>query len=246
MDTPGRHRQCDPWPALLVGALVSLMGGTARLAAQNPMPPPTPTSSGLADPPAAPAAATAVDTTAAAAPARHRTADADSVDVYKRFTLAEYGARVFRRRALLGDVAFSGLTQMAKRPSEWPRTWEGYGNRASLRLGTRAISQAVTLGVAAARDERPADFSRCRCAGTGPRLRHAVLTPYQMNTPNGKHSSLLAPAVELASSILVTSMRPGGFSVRDGLVRGAFSLSLSSAGSVVREFWPWRRRPLGL
>jgi hypothetical protein len=67
-----------------------------------------------------------------------------------------------------------------------------------------------------------------------------------MDTPRGTHLSLLAPASEIGSAILITSMHPGGFSVRDGLGAGAVGVLVSALGSVAREFWPWHRRPFGI
>ncbi|HEY2064527.1 MAG TPA: hypothetical protein VGG84_01100 [Gemmatimonadaceae bacterium] len=205
-------------------ALALVACGSVGLGAQNPPPPPT------APPPA--------DTTSAVR--------RDTADVYLRMTIGEYANRVVGPRALLRDVAIAGFDQLTGHPKEWPRTWRGYGDRASSRLGTGVIAQAVVFGVSNLLDERPAHFTLCQCTGTRPRLEHALLVPLRMNTPNGPHFSLLAPMSEIGSSILITSMHPGGFSVRDGLIGGAVGVSGSALGAVAREFWPWKRRPFGI
>jgi hypothetical protein len=161
-------------------------------------------------------------------------------------SLGEYGARVLGPRALLRDIATAGFDQATGRPTQWSQDWRGYGDRVSSRLGTAAVAQAVVFGVSNALDERPAHFTLCDCAGTGARLRHALFMPLRMDTPRGPHLSLLAPASEIGSSILITGLRPGGLSVRDGLIGGSVGVLGSALGSVAREFWPWHRRPFGI
>jgi hypothetical protein len=147
---------------------------------------------------------------------------------------------------LLRDIALAGFDQATGRPTQWATNWRGYGDRVSSRLGTAAVAQAVVFGVSTALDERPAQFTLCDCTSTGARLRHALFTPLRMDTPRGPHLSLLAPASEIGSAVLITSLRPGGFSVRDGLLGGAVGVLGSALGSAARELWPWHRRPFGI
>jgi hypothetical protein len=170
----------------------------------------------------------------------------DSTLDYRRFTMPEYEQRVVSPRALLHDIVAAGIGQVTNSPKEWSRTWHGYGDRLSARLAKGAISQAVTLGVSAMLDERPAHFTLCQCVGTGPRLLHAVLTPWEMSSPGGTHFSIVAPASEIATSILVTGVQPRGMSVTSGLSAAGLSLLVGSLGSAAREFWPWHKRPFGL
>jgi hypothetical protein len=207
--------------AYRTGTILMALCGTSRLGAQQPALP------------------------ANADSARIDTLAVDSATAYRRFTLEDYTWRVFGPRALLRDVAVAGIGQALKRPAEWPNTWEGYGNRMSSRLGSAAISQAVLLGVSVAFDERPARFTLCQCTGNGSRFVRAAVIPWQMDSPNGTHFSLIAPVSEIGSAILLTNINPRGFSVRDGLVSGATGVLLSSLTSVAREFWPWHRRPPG-
>jgi hypothetical protein len=189
---------------------------------------------GAQDPPAPPTADTAGST------------GRDTANAYLRMTIGEYADRVVGPRALLRDVAIAGFDQATGRPKQWPKNWRGYGDRVSSRLGTGVIAQAVVFGVSNSLDERPSHFTLCQCVGTGARVMHALLVPLRMNTPNGPHLSLLAPMSEIGSAILITSLHPGGFSVRDGLISGAVGVAGSAAGAVAREFWPWKRRPFGI
>ena len=204
-------------------AMALVACGSIGLGAQNPPAPPTPPTP---------------DTIGATA--------RDTTNAYLRMTIGEYFSRVVGPRALLGDVAIGGFDQVTRHPKEWPKTWRGYGDRVSSRLGTGVIAQAVVFGVSNALDERPAHFTLCQCIGTRARLEHALLVPLRMNTPNGPHLSYLGPMSEIGSSILITSMHPGGFSVRDGLIGGAIGVGGSALGAVAREFWPWKRRPFGI
>jgi hypothetical protein len=231
----------DAWQQATI--VMTLCGGV-RLAAQQPAVPVVP-----ADTTKAAAAGLVADTVNAtpvrADSARTDSAKADATTAYRHVTLAEYMSRVLGPRALLKDLALAGVDQGLKRSTDWPNTWGGYGNRVSSRLGMAAISQAVKLGAAAALDERPAQFTRCRCVGTESRVLHAALVPWTMDSPTGTHRSMIGPASEIGSAILVTSLKRGGFSARDGLLAGATGVLGSSLVSVAREFWPWHRRPPG-
>jgi hypothetical protein len=164
---------------------------------------------------------------------------------YQRFSLSEYGSRVLGPTALFRDVMISSFGQTVHQPTQWPRTWGGYGSRLASRVGSEAISQTVVFGLSAALDQRPAGFSPCDCRGFGPRLLHAALIPWEMSSPNGIHLSLLAPTSQIASAMLATSLQPGGFSPRNGLRGGGLGIALFSASDILREFWPWLRHPLG-
>jgi hypothetical protein len=173
-------------------------------------------------------------------------ADANVLNGYHRITLAEYGDRILGPRALARDLATAGFGQMTRRPTEWSRSWDGYGKRVSSRLVSDAIAQTIVAGASAIRDERPAHFTVCHCGGTTARVGHALLTPLLMETPRGEHRSLLVPASEIGSAILVTSLHPGGFSLKGGLASGTVGIAVSALGAVAREFWPSRWRPFGI
>lgn len=170
---------------------------------------------------------------------------ADTAISYRPMSFAEFTNRVVGPRALLGDFALAGLQQATHRPAEWPKNWDGYESRVSSRLGARAISNTFELGVSAAFNERPAQFSLCSCTGTSRRFLHAMLSPLRMDTPHGPHYSPIGPLSAIGGSILITSLQPRGFSAGDGVRGGAVGILGSSLVSVAREFWPWHWRPFG-
>jgi hypothetical protein len=219
---------------MTLATVTMLTCGSLRLGAQKPPSPGADTTALLIirDPGAV------ADTSAPAAD--------DMAKGYHRMTLGEYGNRVLGPRALLRDAATAGYGQFRGRPIEWSKDWHGYGNRVSSRLGTAAIAQTIVLGVSVLRDERPAHFTLCDCTGTSARLGHALITPLLMDTPQGQHFSLLAPASEIVSAILITSLHPGGLSLTSGLGAGAVGIAATALGAVAREFWPFHRRPFGI
>jgi hypothetical protein len=219
---------------MTLGAVTMITCGGMRLGAQHP-PSPGADTTALRIMPAPDSVA---DTTAVASD--------DPEKGYHRMTLEEWGSRVLGPRALIRDVATAGYSQVRGSPIEWSKNWQGYGNRVSARLGTAAIAQTIVLGVSVARDERPAHFTLCECTGTSARLGHALVTPLMMETPQGQHFSLLAPASEIVSAILITSLLPGGLALRAGLSGGAVGIAASALGAVGREFWPFHRRPFGI
>jgi hypothetical protein len=219
---------------MTLGAVTMITCGSMRLGAQNP-PSPGADTTALRIMPAPDSLA---DTVAVASD--------DQSKGYHRMTLEEWGTRVLGPRALIRDVATAGYSQVRGRPIEWSKSWQGYGNRLSARLGTAAIAQTIVLGVSVMRDERPAHFTLCECTGTTERLGHALVTPLMMETPQGQHFSLLAPASEIVSAILITSLHPGGLSLTSGLGAGGVGIAATALGAVAREFWPFHRRPFGI
>jgi hypothetical protein len=164
---------------------------------------------------------------------------------YQRLSLSEYGSRVLGPGALFRDIIISSFGQTVRQPTQWARTWGGYSNRLTSRVGSEAISQTVVFGLSAALNQHPAGFAPCDCSGFGARLLHAALIPWEMSSPHGTHLSLFAPTSDIASAMLATSMQPGGFSARNGLRGGALGIGLFSASDVLREFLPWARHPFG-
>ena len=165
---------------------------------------------------------------------------------YRAVTFPDYVTNVVGPRSLLESVGFAALAQATDRATEWPKTWRGYGDRLSTRLGEVALAQSIRLGLFAALRERSVDATRCQCIGVRARLAHAALTPVRVDTPRGARLSMLGPVSEIGGSLLITTLRPDGFSWREGLRGGVISVAMSPLLPLAREFWPWRWRPPGL
>jgi hypothetical protein len=68
----------------------------------------------------------------------------------------------------LGFV-YAGVDQARNNPVEWGKGWSGYGKRSASNIGEFLIQETTTDLLAAALN-RPLDYQRCRCSGTGARL----------------------------------------------------------------------------
>jgi hypothetical protein len=175
-------------------------------------------------------------------PARAQRADTAA---YHPETVSEYSSRIVGPRTLVRILALSEFDQATHRPREWDRTWPGFEDRSSSRLASGAIERTVVFTMSRAVDERQAEFTLCGCDGIGARLRHAALTSVRVNSPNGTHVSPLTPIAEMAGALLVTGVRPEGFSATEGLRGGLTAIGGHAVLYVARELWPWHRRPPG-
>jgi hypothetical protein len=174
------------------------------------------------------------------------TARPDSVPVYRPETVRAYLLNTYGPLPLLRSAALAGYDQWRGYPKEFPRNGHGYLDRVSSRSAQIAIAHTIRFGVARALDERATRFSPCTCVGFEPRLAHALILPYRVDSPGGTHLSVLTPLSDLTSGVLVTSVHPGGFSLIDGLRGGLTDLLASSLIAAGREFWPFHWRPPGV
>jgi hypothetical protein len=168
----------------------------------------------------------------------------ESSPPYRTVTMSEYAVSVVGPGAVLGTLARAGLDQATRSPGSWSRDWSGYQSRASARGAELAMTQTLLLGMSAAVGERPAAWAPCTCSGTRSRLMHGLAMPFVVQRPTGFGHSAVMPLSRMGGAILTTSVYPGGFSARDGLVNGLADVLFSAAGSAAREFLPprWQKR----
>ena len=166
---------------------------------------------------------------------------ADSV--FAPVTFGEYARGVVGARSILRALTLAGFDQWRHQPRSFPRTWRGFEDRVGARYGQVAISHTLRFGASRVLDERTLRYTPCACGDSASRLFHALTGPYRVLSRTGTHYSALNPVTELLSGALVTSVRPGGLRVGEGLRNGATGLAGESLVDVVREFWPWRWRP---
>jgi hypothetical protein len=163
--------------------------------------------------------------------------------VFATVTFREYLRGMVGPRSVLRGVGLAGFDQWRRRPRSLPETWRGFEDRLGARYGQVAISHTLRFGASRILDERTLRYWPCECGESESRLLHALAGPYRVVSPGGIHSSWLNPATELVSGVLVTSVRPGGLRVGEGIRNGATALVGESLVDVVREFWPWGWRP---
>jgi hypothetical protein len=175
-----------------------------------------------------------------------RAAPADTGTHFQLESFASFAKRTVGPMPLFRSMAFAGFDQWRRQPVHWTQTSRGFRDRLDSRLGGEVLSHSISFAFERATHQQPEKYRPCQCDGLEPRLSHAFLAPFRVETPNGQRFSALAPFGVLVSSLVVTSVHPGGFSLSRGLESGAGSVASAALTSVVREFWPWRWRPPGL
>lgn len=163
----------------------------------------------------------------------------DSLPSLEDLSLRRYLWQTVGPVTLLRAAALGGIDQARDHPPEWARDAHGYAQRAGSHFAAAAIGTTLRFGLGSLLHQRTGDFVPCTCQGWWPRLRHAAATPVRAWGREGWTTSALTPLTELGSALLVTTVRPGGFNVRDGLRNGAMGVASLAAVSVVHEFWPW-------
>ncbi|MGH7615968.1 MAG: hypothetical protein ACREPM_01935 [Gemmatimonadaceae bacterium] len=175
--------------------------------------------------------------------ARDSAATLATDSAYHRETFGAFLRGTFGPRPALRAVGLAGFDQWRGRPSSFPRNWRGFEDRLGSRFGQVAISHTLRSGLSRAVDQRPIRFTPSDRSDSVNRVLRAIESPLRVMTPSGARLSMLNPVTETISGILVTSVHPGGLSVRNGVLAGVTGIAGESCWSLVREFWPWRWRP---
>ncbi len=175
--------------------------------------------------------------------ARRAWSDTSSASVYHPEPFSAYARGIVGPRAIARATLLAGFDQWRGNPSAYSRTWRGFGDRLGSRFAQVSISHTLQFGLSRAFDERIAVYRPCVCGDTSSRFTYALLSPLRVTSPSGVHLSVMNPISEVASGILVTGVRSSGLHVAEGIRDGVTGLAAESALSMLREFWPWKRRP---
>lgn len=148
--------------------------------------------------------------------------------------------RRYRHDLLYGTAlgfVFAGVDQLRNDPPEWGKGWHGYERRLASDVGEFVIQETVTDVVAAALN-RPLDYQRCRCTGTGQRIGWALESSVTDPLPNG-HRALAVPRIvgAYAGSFAQASWRPDTPSgrTRTALVNGTVNLIVGAGINLYYE-----------
>ena len=174
---------------------------------------------------------------------RRASSNAPSDSVYRPEALGAYARDIVGPKAIARATLLAGFDQWRGNPSAYERTWRGFGDRLGSRFAQVSISHTLRFGLSRAFDERSVTYRPCVCGDTGSRFNYALLSPLRVTSPTGIHLSVMNPISEVASGILVTGVRSSGLHVGEGIRDGVTGLAAESALSMLREFWPWKRRP---
>ena len=144
--------------------------------------------------------------------------------------------------AIIRLVGFTTLSQAFQRPEIWPRTIQGFGQRAALTLGTSLSREAVLTGVATAFGH-DARYQRCECEGFATRTTFALSGVLRRADSNGKLSvdpaALLAA---LAAGYAGTALSGQSITRSHVAKASAGQLLRIAVGQVALEFRPDIRR----
>jgi hypothetical protein len=144
----------------------------------------------------------------------------------------------------IGAAIVGGVGQWQHYPPEWGDGLSGYSKRWASAYAAAAIGNTTKYAVAHFMHQDPS-FARCECAGVGPRLRHALSSPFKARTRDGRHVFSFATVAGHAAEHVVpaSAWYPPGRIIRDGVIRGVAGVVTKMGVNVAREFVSVPRLP---
>jgi hypothetical protein len=150
---------------------------------------------------------------------------------YVRSTLGFEGA--------VHAALMSTWEQWRNSPPEWGQGPDGYAKRLASDYASSAIGDTTKYAVARLLHHDPS-FTRCQCDGFGPRLRHALTSPFTARTRSGRR--VLSPAFfagSLAGRVIpAATWYPARHGALSGLEQTASNVAAKMAINVWKEFRP--------
>lgn len=165
-------------------------------------------------------------------------------------TVAKNGASAqsSRMRAYVSDLAGLGaiaiigigaaIDQGRNNPAEWGRSGSGFAKRVGSAAGAHSAQVTVRHGLAAALD-RSTSYTRCACSDAGGRIANGIVSTVTDRDSHGRRAfsePILAGAV--AGGFVPLIWRPD-YDARQAALNTAFSLGITAAGNIAREFISW-------
>jgi hypothetical protein len=131
----------------------------------------------------------------------------------------------------------SALEQWRGAPSEWGAGIDGYPKRWVSQFAEAAIGSTTKYAVARVLHHDPS-FTRCRCVGFGPRLRHALISPFAARTLDGRRVFSPATVAGLAAENIIpaSTWYPAPRGARDGVAHAGTGVVAKIGVDVFREF----------
>ena len=148
--------------------------------------------------------------------------------------------RRYRHDLLYGTAlgfVYAGVDQARNDPPEWGRGGTGYGKRLASNVGEFVVQETVTDVIAAGMN-RPLDYQRCGCTGTGARIAWALASAITDPMPGGGRA-LAVPRIAgaYAGSFAQAAWRPetAAGRTRVALVNGTTSLLIGAGINLFYE-----------
>lgn len=144
---------------------------------------------------------------------------------------------------MLHATLAAGFEQWREAPPEWGTGKHGYAKRWASEYAESAVADTTKYAVARLLHHDPS-FTRCDCTGVGPRLGHALLSPFTARTRTGRRvpSPATAAAIVAGHVVPAATWYPAPHGTRDGLARAGSGLAAKMAVDVFREFVSLHRK----
>jgi len=154
-----------------------------------------------------------------------------------RALLKKYVVSTLGPSGALHATLASGLEQWRKSPADWDVDGGGYAKRWVSAFAESAIGSSTKYGVARLLHQDPS-FAKCQCTGVGPRLRHALISPFAARTADGRRVLSPATVAGLAAENIIpaSTWYPAPRGTRDGVAHAASSVLAKLGVDMVREF----------
>jgi hypothetical protein len=181
-----------------------------------------------------------------AMPAASRADDRALVDVQpvlnEEALLRKYVWSTLGLPGALHATLSGALEQWRGAPPEWGSGAGGYTKRWASEFAEAAIGNTTKYAVARALHHDPS-FTRCRCSGFGPRLRHALVSPFVARTRNGRQVFSPATVAGLAAENIIpaSTWYPEPLGARGGLAHAGSGILGKLGVDIFREFVTLRK-----
>jgi hypothetical protein len=155
-------------------------------------------------------------------------------DMLRKYLTTTYGLS-----GALRVTVFSGWDQWRDNPPIVGQGPGSFGKRWASKYAEAAIGSTAKFGVAALFHQDPS-FTKCDCTGVGPRLRHAMVSPFVARTRDGRQVVSGANLAGYLTGHIVakTTWYPAQYGAADGLRSAGSSLALATGMNVFKEFRP--------
>jgi nitrate reductase NapE component len=152
--------------------------------------------------------------------------------------LHSYLFETFGPYPIVGAAIVGGINQVDNSPPEWRQDFGGYSKRWGSDFAIAGVTTTTRFALARAFREDTL-YYRCNCAGTFPRLNHAIISTFTGRRGDDGHRvfsfpALVAPYAGTMAAVYL--WYPSRYNAKDGFRMGNYSLLAYAAGNVALEF----------
>ena len=143
--------------------------------------------------------------------------------------------------SLAKQVAGAGIATWRNSPEEWGGQWEGFGKRLASNFGKNVIKQTTIYGLDSAL-KLDSHYYRSKKKDAGSKIKNALLSPLTARNARGKRVVGVPRLVGTytASIVAAETWYPSRYGWKDGAKSATFSLGISAAYNLFKEF-VWKK-----